>query len=85
MYNVIAIDFDGVLCIDREEPHVENINAVIRLFNTKENFIVIHTSRNHSMYGELVQWLELHGVPYDAIRMNKMKANVYIDDRNGTL
>lgn len=85
MYNVIAVDFDGILSDEKYNPMEANIRQVNDLFNTKDNFIVIHTSRNYKQYVRLVTWLDNNNVLYNAICMNKMKADIYIDDRNGTL
>lgn len=84
-YTIIAVDFDGILCDKNKKPIQFNIDKVNCLFNTKDNFIVINTSRNHEMYLNLVNWLETYHVLYNSISMNKMKASIYIDDRNREL
>lgn len=82
---IIALDFDGILCKNRKGPEVENIVKVRKLAEDRINFIVIHTARPHSYYGVLVEWLNLYGVPYHAVHMGKMPADIYIDDKNGDL
>jgi uncharacterized HAD superfamily protein len=86
---VYAIDVDGTLteetCWDYDScmlatPRYDVINYVNEL--AKNNFIVIHTARRNHLYEATVEWLAIHGVKYHAIRMEKMPADYYIDDRS---
>jgi hypothetical protein len=85
---VYAIDVDGTLTIgdawDYEsclmaKPRQEIIDYVNEI--AKKNFIVIHTARRHNLYEATVEWLAIHGVTYHAIRMGKMPADYYLEDK----
>ena len=83
---VLAVDLDGVLCEgeywgDGEPtPIQENICLVNDL--AMSHFIVIHTARRHGMYEKTIKWLKKHGINYHAIRMNKLPADLYLDDKS---
>ena len=83
---VFAIDVDGFLCEGEywgegePTPIQENIDLVNDL--SKSNFIVIHTARRHSMYEKTIRWLNKYGVDFHSIRMDKMPADVYLDDKS---
>jgi uncharacterized HAD superfamily protein len=85
---VIAVDMDGTLTKDvawnaedaiNAEPRWEMIEKVNKLY--KSNFIVIHTARRDDMYQATKDWLAMHQVKYHAIAMEKMAADIYIDDK----
>ena len=71
---IIAIDFDGTA-----SQFPEKVNA---LFEDWENFIVIHTARSESVRKETVKELQRLGIKYHALVMEKIRADVYIDDKN---
>ncbi len=71
---VIAIDFDGCA---REYP-----DEVNRLFDDAENFIVIYTARNETIRAETEKQLREAGIKYHALVMEKLRADIYVDDRN---
>jgi phosphatidate phosphatase PAH1 len=85
---VIACDVDGTLTKDTAwdilgciiaKPNQRVIDYVNEL--AKNNFIVIYTARRNSLYEATVEWLNKHGVTYHAIRMEKMPADFYLDDK----
>lgn len=71
---VIAIDFDGTAN--------ENVKQVNELYEDKNNFIVIHTSRSSNIRVQTEEELHVLGIRYHALVMDKMRADVYIDDKN---
>lgn len=73
--NVIAIDFDGTA-----SKCPEKVN---KLFECKENFIVIYTARSENIRQQTVKALADLGIKYHALVMQKMRADIYIDDKNG--
>ena len=84
---VIAVDMDGTLtngmCWDEKscyeaKPNQRVIDCINNL--SLKNFIVIHTARRRELYTATVDWLEMYGVRYHAIRMEKMPADCYVDD-----
>lgn len=76
---VIACDLDGVLDIPI------NVDKINRLFEDRENFIVVYTARSYSIFHETRALLNNLGVKYHALVMEKIRADFYIDDKNSTL
>ena len=76
---VIACDLDGVLDIPI------NVNKINSLFEDKDNFIVVYTARSYSIFHETREYLNRLGVKYHALVMEKIRADVYFDDKNSTL
>ena len=74
--NVIAIDYDGTLKTEKDEKRV---NA---LFEDKNNFIVIYTARSESIRKQTAEHLRGRGIKYHALVMEKLRADVYVDDKN---
>ncbi len=71
---VYAIDMDGCA--------LEAPGEVNRLYENPVNFIVIHTARSESIRQRTVQELAERGIRYHALVMGKVRADVYIDDKN---
>jgi hypothetical protein len=71
---VIAIDIDRTALAEPER--------VRALYECRDNFIVLHTARSEAIREETVQQLQLAGVPYHALVMGKLRADVYVDDKN---
>lgn len=71
---IIAIDYDGTAS---DFP-----NKVNALFDNQANFIVIHTARPEYLRKETVQALAEKGINYSALVMGKVRADVYVDDKN---
>lgn len=71
---VIAIDLDGTALL--HPGHVR------KYFEDKNNFIIIYTARSESIRESTVQELQEKGIPYHALVMEKLRADVYIDDKN---
>jgi uncharacterized HAD superfamily protein len=86
---VIAVDVDGTLtkeiCWTEDDclkatPRQTVIDRVNELSAT--SFIIIHTARRNKLYNATIKWLDAHGVCYHAIRMEKMPADIYVDDKS---
>lgn len=71
---VIAIDFDGTAS--------NNADKVNKLYDDQNNFIVIYTARPEYLRSKTVQALGGLGIRYHALVMDKLRADVYIDDKN---
>lgn len=83
-----AVDIDGILCevchdiaIGDHIPILGNINTINRLYD-QGHTIIVHTSRRENLRTETEQWLHTNNVKFQALVMNKLKADYYIDDRN---
>ena len=86
---MISVDLDGTLCkgicwnekaCSEAIPRKDIIKKVNELYKTY--FIVIHTARREHMYNVTVEWLKRNGINYHTIKMDKMAADIYIDDKS---
>lgn len=71
---VIAIDLDGTA-----KKYPQKVNA---LYEDPENFIVIYTARSPTIRKSTETELASLGIRYHALVMGKLRADVFIDDRN---
>ena len=71
---VIAIDFDATA-----SQWPEKVNE---LYEDPQNLIIIYTARSESIRRETEEQLRILGIQYHALAMGKLRADVYIDDRN---
>lgn len=88
MKKIIAVDLDGTLCeemtdwrnYDRAVPIQENIEKVRRL-KSEGNTIVIDTARFTEDREVTIKWLKRYDVPFDKVHFEKLRADLYIDQR----
>lgn len=95
---ILAIDFDGTLCVD-EYPNIgaPNLKLINELIYRREqgDRLILWTCRSGLDLVNAVAWCELLGLQFDAINDNlpevieeyhnnsrKITADVYIDDRS---
>jgi hypothetical protein len=71
---IIAIDFDETASL-----YPEKVN---NLYNNKDNFIVIYTARSSQIRKETEDELKNLSIRYHTLVMDKLRADVYIDDKN---
>ena len=71
---VIAIDFDATA-----SQWPEKVNA---LYEDSQNFIVIYTARSENIRQKTEELLQNLGIHYHALVMEKLRADIYIDDKN---
>jgi hypothetical protein len=71
---IIAIDFDETASLFP--------NKVNSLYENKNNFIVIYTARSSSVRERTEKELLNLGIKYHALVMDKLRADIYIDDKN---
>ena len=71
---VIAIDFDNTASLNPEK--------VNELYECSNNFIVIYTARSSSIRLKTEIELNQLNIKYHALVMDKLRADVYIDDKN---
>jgi hypothetical protein len=78
---VYAIDLDGTLQHNGVgiASHIRRVND---LFNTNGNTIIIYTARAEAIRPETERLLAKLDVHYHALVMNKLRADVYVDDRS---
>ena len=74
MMKVYMIDVDGTAL-----KYPEKVRS---LYEDKNNFILLSTSRSESIRKDTVRELRALDVPYHALCMDKPRADVYIDDKN---
>lgn len=97
IFNFIAVDFDGTLCI-HEFPAIgapiPHVIDYIKYQHKNGCKIILHTCREDGESGgdyltQAVNWCKEQGVPIDAVNENpfvkfgkrKIYADIYIDDR----
>lgn len=71
---VVAIDLDACAA-----QFPEKVNE---LYEDADNFIVIYTARSETIRMETENTLGSLGIRYHALVMGKLRADVYIDDKN---
>jgi hypothetical protein len=81
MMNVISIDFDETI-YDNKTKTIKNVEIVNELFEHPDNFIVIYTARSYSQFEIIRKILLMNEVKFHALVAEKMRADVYVDDKN---
>jgi hydroxymethylpyrimidine pyrophosphatase-like HAD family hydrolase len=79
---VIAIDFDNTIYYKNGKINTcvqKNIKA---LMDEPNNYIVIYTARQKNQRIFVEGKLDELDIPYHALVMEKMRADIYIDDKN---
>ena len=71
-----------VIAIDCDMTALEYPEKVNSLYENPDNFIVIYTARSSSIRKQTEQELLEKGIKYHALVMDKLRADVYIDDKN---
>ncbi len=95
---IIAVDFDGTLCVDAYPGIGEANMQLIRLLACRQaagDKLILWTCRCGRQLLEAVNWCRMHGLTFDAVNDNlpeviakwgndsrKVSADVYIDDRS---
>lgn len=95
---IIAVDFDGTLCVNRWPEIGKARQPVIDwlvMQKQKGAKLILWTMRSGEKLTEAVRWCEQHGLTFDAINDNlpeiqamygnnprKVFANYYLDDHN---
>lgn len=83
----IMVDLDGVICTEErvfERPLAEPMagaREALAALRAAGHTIVVYTARGWAEYRVTKQWLDDHGMAYDAIHMGKPIAHLWIDDR----
>ena len=86
---IYAVDIDqtiadGIFWKEECTPRLEAIEKINELYK-KGNVVIYHTGRNPKYYELTYAWLIKHGCYFHALRMGKMSADHYIDDKNISL
>ena len=71
-----------VIAIDLDDTALKFPEEVKQLFDNKENFIVIYTARPERLRNVTIDDLVSKEIPYHTLVMEKIRADVYIDDKN---
>ena len=97
-YQIIAVDFDGTLCID-SYPNIGFPNLplifLLKQMKAQNKKIILWTCRCGRYLEDAVNWCENFGLEFDAVNDNveeivkkygsnsrKIYADVYIDDKS---
>lgn len=94
---ILAIDFDGTICIDKYPAigaPVPYAIDTIQTLHQQGHYIIINTSRDGIRLLEAINWLLAHEIPFDRVNDNhpevtakygsnarKIFADIYIEDR----
>jgi len=83
----IMVDLDGVICTEERtferalaQP-IDGAREALQQLKAAGHTIIVYTGRGWPEYRMTRQWLDDHGMVYDAIHMAKPIAHVWIDDR----
>jgi len=84
--SLIAVDLDGTLCEgefwgEGEPLPKKDIIAKVKEMYFKGHHIHIHTARKEIYRPHTTAWLMKHRVWYHSLVMEKMPADLYIDDK----
>ena len=99
-YKIIAVDFDGTLCVNRF-PEIGEPNfilvEILRELRKQGHKVILWSCREGSQLDDAVGWCKTLGLEFDAINQNipetievfgsdcrKVYADTYLDDRNET-
>ena len=97
---IIAVDFDGTLCVE-SYPEIGAPNLkLIRMLRKKQELgdkLILWTCRAGDKLDEAVEWCRMQGLYFDAVNDNlpemvemwgnnsrKITADIYIDDKSMT-
>jgi len=97
-FQIIAVDFDGTLCVDCY-PHIGAPNAslirILRELQLQQKKLILWTCRNGQALSDAISWCATQGLRFDAINENlpeiiekygsdsrKITADIYIDDKS---
>lgn len=87
---IVAIDMDGVLCENggytdeqfmNRKPLLNNIKKINKLHDSK-HYIIIYTARRSSVRVITEHWLQKYNVDYDIVVMDKLRFDMYIDEKH---
>jgi len=78
---VIAIDFDNTIKFNSGASKEARIQ-INKLIDNPNNFIVIYTSRRKDQREYIENYLQEKDISYHALVMEKLRADIYIDDKN---
>lgn len=87
---VIAVDIDGFVTNGErfwEQEPTPKLGVIEKVNNLyKQGHVVIyHTGRHPSNYENTYAWLVKYGCYFHALRMGKLAAEHYLDDKNANI
>ena len=77
---IIAVDLDKTL-IDENGENTKLVDRINKEFENPNNFIVVYTARSYEIFHETRDILIKNGIKHHALVMEKIRADVYIDDK----
>lgn len=83
----IMVDMDGVICTEERTferalaKPLDGAREALAQLKAAGHTVIVYTGRGWPEYRATKQWLDDHGMQYDAIHMGKPIADVWIDDR----
>lgn len=87
---IISVDIDGFVTQgeqfwDQEPTPKRDVIEKINELYKNGHVIIYHTGRHPCYYEVTYAWLIKYGCFFHALRMGKLSADVYLDDRNSNL
>lgn len=97
-FQIVAVDFDGTLCVD-SYPNIgapnQKLIRQLREWQLQQKKLILWTCRNGQFLTDAVSWCANQGLTFDAVNENlpeivekygsdsrKITADIYIDDRS---
>ena len=77
---VLSFDLDGTIIKNDKRTNVADL--MDKLFEDSNNYIVVYTARSYSIFNETRDLLNKHKIKYHSLVMEKIRADVYVDDKN---
>ena len=77
---VIAVDYDGTLCLPGDMCNIPLKDTMAKWWDTPGVMIIIYTARPSHHRVMVEAWLRRHGVKYHSIVLDKMPADIYVDN-----
>lgn len=81
---VLAVDIDGILCELDDSPFCAKTPLVKEIKETAYKWVILYTARLECDREETEEWLNRHGIRYDALITNKLPYDLLIDDRTNS-
>lgn len=78
---VIAVDFDDTIREWRTGRPILRTILAMRKWHAAYHLIVIYTARREHERKFVAHWLRENDVPYDIIRMEKLRFDLLVDDK----
>lgn len=83
----LVIDLDGTICSEEKQfsrslaVPITGASESLTSLKAEGHVIIIYSARTWAEYEMTVEWLKLHGIPYDQLILGKPQGDFWVDDR----